>query len=102
MALAILQGVVEPALQGASVKMMGCALLQVHIDQQDVAVAGFGEAGGEPGSGGGDASAFATTCHGDELGLVSKVFELEKADQPIAQGFVKRPQRRRGGMRDDG
>src|ERR1043166_8231522 len=41
-ALAEFQSVIQTAVEIALIKMMGCALVEIHIDKQDVAVTRFG------------------------------------------------------------
>ena len=62
----------------------------VHIDEEDLAVAGFGESGGDSGSDGGGAFATGEARDADEFGFMGKISELEGEDEAVADFFGER------------
>ena len=74
----------------------------VHIDEEDLAVAGFGESGGDSGSDGGGAFATGEARDADEFGFMGKISELEGEDEAVADFFGERADEVSGGPRSGG
>ena len=60
-----------------------------HVDQEDVALAGFGETAGKAGGCRCHAGVAADARDGDELWLVGEAPAFEIGDETVAERFVK-------------